>query len=71
MLWLAVTADKYELPIAVAGTAAELAKMLGVKTHTIIRKVYEHKTGKSKTWLNYKIVKVPEEDEDERNIIQS
>ena len=35
VLWLAVTPDKYELPVAVAETAKELAIMLGVKKDTI------------------------------------
>lgn len=31
-LWLKVTNDKYELPLAVADTKKELAKMLGLKS---------------------------------------
>ena len=34
-LWLAVTADEYELPLAVENTAAELAKRLGVSEDTV------------------------------------
>lgn len=34
-LYLAVTNDKYELPIAVADSASELAKMLGLSVYTI------------------------------------
>lgn len=34
-LYLAVTNDKYELPIAVADSASELAKMLGLSVCTI------------------------------------
>ena len=29
-VWLAVTADKYELPVYMADTAVELARMVGV-----------------------------------------
>ena len=34
-LYMAVTADKYELPIAVADSAAELARMLGRAVDTV------------------------------------
>ena len=37
-LWLAVTADEYELPIAVEESASKLAKTLGVSTGTILKK---------------------------------
>lgn len=33
--WLAVTADEYELPLAVENTAAELARRLGVSEDTV------------------------------------
>lgn len=38
-LWLMVTKDKYQLPLAVADTAAELAQIVGVKPCTIIKSV--------------------------------
>jgi ribosomal protein L7Ae-like RNA K-turn-binding protein len=34
-LWMAVTADKYELPIAVADTGLELGRMLGISSSAI------------------------------------
>jgi len=34
-LWLKVTNDKYELPLAVADTKRELAEMLGLKKISI------------------------------------
>lgn len=34
-LWLAVTADEYELPLAVADTAKELGEMLGISDSTV------------------------------------
>lgn len=34
-LWLAVTADEYELPLAVEDTAAALARRLGVSGNTV------------------------------------
>lgn len=34
-LWMAVTADEYELPLAVEDTAAALARWLGVSENTV------------------------------------
>ena len=34
-LWLAVTADEYELPLIVENTAAALARRLGVSEETV------------------------------------
>lgn len=34
-LYMAVTKDRYELPIAVAGSAVELAKMVGTSADTV------------------------------------
>lgn len=34
-LWLAVTADEYELPLAVEDTAAALARRLGISEDTV------------------------------------
>lgn len=51
-LWLKISADKYQLPEAVADTAAELARMLGV--------------GKSAISQNKRrYIKVPELEEEE------
>ena len=58
MLWLAVTPDKYELPIAVADTAVELSKMLGLHSNAVTKLYHLHKTGKYKKCTKYKIVKV-------------
>ena len=42
-LWLMVTKDKYQLPLAVADTAEELAAMVGVKPCTIVKSVTHRK----------------------------
>ena len=34
-LWMAVTADEYELPIAVTETARELAEIFGTTTNNV------------------------------------
>ncbi|WP_313584539.1 hypothetical protein [Lacrimispora sp.] len=53
--WLAVTADKYELPLVVEESAEELAKMLGVHKGTIFACEARGRTGKI---TGRKIVKV-------------
>lgn len=58
ILWMAVTPDKYELPIAVAGTTRELSEMLGLKGNFVPKMYCMHKKGKFKKWDKYKIVKV-------------
>ena len=42
-LWLMVTKDKYQLPLAVADTAEELAEMVGVRPSTIVKSVTHRK----------------------------
>lgn len=60
MLWLAVTPDEYELPIAVADTAKELSHMLGMKSHAVTELYHKHNKGVYKRYEKYKIVKVNE-----------
>ena len=38
-LYLLVTKDKYQLPLAVADSAAELARIIGVKQSTIVKSI--------------------------------
>lgn len=45
MLYLAVTADEYELPIAVRDTAPQLAAAIGVTTTAIYNAIYRENTG--------------------------
>ena len=42
-LWLAVTANEYELPLAVEDTAAALARRLGVSENTVRTMEYRGK----------------------------
>lgn len=57
-LFLEVTKDEYELPVAVAGSAAELARMLGVSTSCICHSINdEHK-------CKHKYIKVEIDDEE-------
>ena len=58
MLWLAVTPDKYELPIAVADTARELSGLLGLYDGAVKHLYHMQSTGKHKAAKKYRIVKV-------------
>lgn len=59
MLWIAVSRDKYELPLAVADTIEELAKMCGVKVHSI--RSYISHAKKNGTRCKYIMVEVEDE----------
>lgn len=64
-LYMAVTADKYELPLAVTNTANELAKTLGKKTSYVRAEISRETHGKNKCngrMRGYKLVKVEVED---------
>ena len=58
-LWMKVTMDKYELPMAVAGSAGELAHMLGIKKSSIQTAVYHAKQRRVRSC--YKRVEVEDE----------
>lgn len=47
VVYMMVTRDKYELPLAIADTAAELARMLGRKERTIYSAMTQ---AKKKSW---------------------
>lgn len=63
LVYMKVTGDKLELPIAVADSIAELATMVGVKPHTVASQISRGKNNKIKTGkrLYYKVY--VEEDE--------
>lgn len=54
-LWLAVTPDQYELPLAVADTAEQLAAMFGMTRGSVINLVSKNAPG---TRAGRKFVKV-------------
>ena len=58
MLWLAVTPDKYELPIAVADTARELSRLMGLHDGAVRQMYHRQSTGKIKVAQKYRIFKV-------------
>ena len=44
-IWLKVTSDEYELPLAVADTATELARLCGVTVNTIYAQMSRVRAG--------------------------
>lgn len=64
MLWMKVTNDKYELPIAIAESAYELADMLGINANVIYSQMSHFKAGRTKSCP---YIQIKEGDEDERH----
>ncbi len=61
MTWMAVTADEFELPMAVCDSAKELAFKLGI-THEAVRKnASRNGNGRNN---GYKVIRFLEDDED-------
>ncbi|MDD4564800.1 MAG: hypothetical protein PHE79_04915 [Eubacteriales bacterium] len=62
-LYLAVTPDRYELPIAVCQSADELGQCLGVEGKTILKNLCRKESGKRR---GYKLMRIEVgEDENE------
>lgn len=59
-LYIAVTKDEYELPIAVADSQASLARMLGIQPNAIHKQMHFARTGQRK-WCRYREVEVDDE----------
>ena len=55
ILYMAVSEDKYELPIAVAASAYELGQIIGVKTNTIWTHISLARSGKIKKQRYFRI----------------
>ena len=62
VLYLAVSTDKYELPIAVAGSAFELERLLGLGRGTVISHISKVRHG---TLRKQKYLKIEIDDEEE------
>lgn len=56
--WMAVTADEYELPLAVAESSSSLAKMLGVQQGTVLACEARGRSGRT---TGRKIIKIKAE----------
>ncbi len=63
-LYLAVTADRYELPLAVAGSARELAEMTGYGRINILSAI-AHDTPGTQRGMKFIRIEVPGEDADD------
>lgn len=59
-LWMLVSMDKYELPLAVADSASQLARMVGANRNTIFTSIYQARTKGYRS----KYVKVEIEEDD-------
>lgn len=55
-VWMVVTKDKYELPVAIVDTSTELAKMCGVSNRTVISGALRDKSGAVKKSRYRKVV---------------
>ncbi len=47
-LYMAVTADKYELPIAVETTLEDIAEVFGISTNAVSSSIAKNRSGKHK-----------------------
>lgn len=56
IVWMLVTKDKYQLPIAIADTSKELAKICGVSNRTVISGALRDKSGAVKKSRYIKVV---------------
>lgn len=56
-LWIAVEADEFELPLAVAETATELGEMVGVN-HKTIRSCFSKRYSGKKSGIKFMKVRV-------------
>ena len=72
-LWMAVTADKYELPLAVEETSTALAKRMGTNKNAIYANMSRYRRGvvkgstkgrKSHFGKKYHVIKVEESEEE-------
>lgn len=64
-LYLLVTQDKYELPLAVTDTQEELARIAGVTAGTVMSSLSRNKHSKKPRKSKYRVVWVPRDDDKE------
>lgn len=65
-IYMRVTSDEIELPVAVADSVGELAKMLNVKRSSLVSIFSKVRNG-SNRFKCYKIVEIDEEEEEKEN----
>lgn len=56
VIWMEVTKDRYELPVAVADSAKELAAIVGVKKQSICKSVMQARRNKVRQIRFVKVV---------------
>ena len=56
VIWMEVTNDEYDLPLAFANCATQLADMVGVKRNAVFEAVSKWKAGKTKTCRYRRVV---------------
>lgn len=67
-LWIAATPDKYELPMIVADSAAELARRCGCDAQKVQNEIQRNKHRKARrffqgaTKYSFHVVEVPDDD---------
>lgn len=65
-VYMLVTADKYELPLAVRDTAGEIADLLGRLKYDVYASISKKSVSQEKyNGFRYKIIKVDIDEEDE------
>ncbi len=62
-VWMQVTRDKYELPVAVADTAVELARIVGTNSNNV-RSAVAHVNRGDKKWSRFVRVEIDENDQE-------
>ena len=60
-VYMKVTMDEFELPVAIADSAVELAKMVGVKPNTVLKSIYYSKKHGWKS--RYKRIEITEDEQ--------
>ena len=69
-VYIAVTSDQYELPIAIADTGPELAALLGISPDAVWQREHQTRVGINRNpgkYRGYKIIRVDlEDDKDEQ-----
>ena len=63
-VYMEVTQDEYELPLAIADSPAELARMCGVNPNAVSSAISHWKSGKHPR-SRFIVVKIDEEDDDD------
>ena len=61
MIWMAVSSDKYELPIIIADSSSELAEKLGTTPTAIRVRAYKQQDGSKSGLRIYKVEELEEE----------